>query len=116
MKILVTGGAGYIGSVAVDRLLAADYEVVVFDNLSKGHRDAVHPDATLVEGDLLVPAEIEAVFQSHPIDAVMHYASHTLVGESVQQPLLYLRDNVISGANLLQSCLGHGVRRFILSS
>lgn len=116
MKVLVTGGAGYIGSVAVERLIAAGIEVVVFDNLFKGHRAAVHPEALFIEGDLQDPAAIEAVFQKQAVDAVLHYASHTLVGESVQHPMLYLRDNVISGANLLRSCLEHGVRRFILSS
>lgn len=114
--VLVTGGAGYIGSVAVEKLIAAGYAVVVFDNLSMGHRAAVHPKATLIEGDLARRAAVDAVFDAHPIDAVMHFASNTLVGESVQQPFKYLADNIVNGLNLLQSMIEHGVRRFILSS
>jgi UDP-glucose 4-epimerase len=114
--VLVTGGAGYIGSVAVEKLIAAGNAVVVFDNLGMGHRAAVHPEATLIEGDLAHRAAVDAVFDSHPIDAVMHFASNTLVGESVQQPFKYLADNVANGLNLLQSMIEHDVRRFILSS
>jgi UDP-glucose 4-epimerase len=114
--VLVTGGAGYIGSVAVEKLIAFGHAVVVLDNLSMGHRAAVHPEATLIEGDLAHRAAIDAVFDSHQIDAVMHFASNTLVGESVQQPFKYLGDNVSSGLNLLQSAVEHDVRRFILSS
>ncbi len=116
MKVLVTGGAGYIGSVAVEQLLQAGESVVVFDNLFQGHRAAVHPDATFIEGDLADRAAVDAVFDEHAIDAVMHFASHTLVGESMEQPFLYLQRNVLCGANLLESMLSHGVKRFILSS
>ncbi len=114
--VLVTGGAGYIGSVAVEKLIAAGYTVIVFDNLSMGHRAAVHPEATLIEGDLASRAAVDAVFDAHAIDAVMHFASNTLVGESVQRPFKYLGDNVVNGLNLLQSMIDHDVRRFILSS
>jgi UDP-glucose 4-epimerase len=116
MKILVTGGAGYIGSVAVEQLIAAGEAVVVFDNLSQGHRAAVHPGAAFVEGDLADRAKLDAVLAEHRPDAVMHFASKTLVGESMQQPFLYLGDNVTNGLNLLQSMVRHGVKRFILSS
>jgi len=116
MKILVTGGAGYIGSVAVEQLIAAGEAVVVFDNLSQGHRAAVHPGAAFVEGDLADRANLDAVLAEHRPDAVMHFASKTLVGESMQQPFLYLGDNVTNGLNLLQSMVRHGVKRFILSS
>ncbi|HEV2968997.1 MAG TPA: UDP-glucose 4-epimerase GalE [Pirellulales bacterium] len=116
MKILVTGGAGYIGSVVVEQLIADGESVVVFDNLSQGHRAAVHPRATFVEGDLTERAAIDAALAEHRPDAVMHFASHTLVGESMQQPFLYLGANVVGGLNLLQSMSEHGVRRFILSS
>jgi UDP-glucose 4-epimerase len=116
MKILVTGGAGYIGSVAVEKLIEADYQVVVLDNLSLGHREAVHPEATFVEGDLADRPLIDDLFRRHDIDAVMHFASKTLVGESMQEPWLYLGDNVTNGLNLLQSMIAHDVRRFILSS
>ncbi len=116
MKILVTGGAGYIGSVVVEQLVAEGAAVVVFDNLSQGHREAVHPRATFVEGDLRDRPAVDAVLAEHRPDAVMHFASHTLVGESMQRPFLYLGVNVVAGLNLLESMVEHGVRRFILSS
>jgi UDP-glucose 4-epimerase len=91
--------------------------VIVFDNLSQGHREAVHPDARFVEGDLRDEQAVEAAFRSHAgIDAVMHFASFTLVGESMQRPELYLRDNVNAGVTLLASAVKHDVGRFILSS
>lgn len=116
MKVLVTGGAGYIGSIVVEQLVAAGKSVVVLDNLSQGHRAAVHPKAAFVEGDLLDRATIDAVMTTYQPDAVMHFASHTLVGESMERPFLYLGNNIIAGINLLQSATDHGVRRFILSS
>ncbi len=116
MKILVTGGAGYIGSIAVEELVAAGEDVVVFDDLSQGHRAAVHPAATFVQGDLADRAAVDALMRAHRPDAVMHFASRTLVGESMQKPFLYLRDNVVCGANLFESAVEHGVRRIILSS
>jgi UDP-glucose 4-epimerase len=116
MNILVTGGAGYIGSVVVEQLIAAGESVVVFDNLSQGHRGAVHPSAVFVEGDLANRAAIDAALRQHRPDAVMHFASRTLVGESMQKPFLYLGDNVTTGLNLLQSIVEHGVKRMILSS
>lgn len=116
MKVLVTGGAGYIGSITVEQLIQAGEEVVVFDNLFQGHRDAVHPDAIFVQGDLADKAAIDAVMAEHRPDGIMHFASYTLVGESMERPFLYLRDNVVNGLNLIQSAVEHGVRRFILSS
>jgi UDP-glucose 4-epimerase len=116
MKILVTGGAGYIGSIAVEQLVQAGESVVVFDNLYQGHRAAVHPDAAFVEGDLADRAAVEAVLSQHRPQAIMHFASHTLVGESMENPFRYLGENVTNGLNLLQSAVQHGVRRFILSS
>ncbi len=116
MKVLVSGGAGYIGSVAVERLIAADHEVVVYDNLSQGHRAAVHPQAEFIEGDLADPSALNALFQQHRPEAVMHFAARSLVGESMEQPFLYLGDNVTNGLNLLRATVAHGVRRFILSS
>ena len=94
MNILVTGGAGYIGSVVVEELVKAGERVIVYDNLSQGHRDAVDPQATFIKGDLADVVRLEAVFQQHPIEAVMHFASSTLVAESVANPLLYFRNNV----------------------
>jgi UDP-glucose 4-epimerase len=116
VKILVTGGAGYIGSITTEQLILRGYQVVVFDNLYQGHREAVHPEAVFVEGDLQDRRALAEVFSQHKIDAIMHFASYTLVGESVQKPFLYLGDNVRNGLNLLQAASDHGVRKFILSS
>ncbi|MFN2278600.1 MAG: NAD-dependent epimerase/dehydratase family protein, partial [Candidatus Promineifilaceae bacterium] len=116
MNILVTGGAGYIGSITTEQLILRGYQVVVFDNLYQGHREAVHPEATFVEGDLNDRHVLAEVFTQHKIDAIMHFASYTLVGESVQKPFLYLGDNVRNGLNLLQAASDHGVSKFILSS
>lgn len=117
MKILVTGGAGYIGSTTAAELIQAGHEVVVFDNLYQGHRDAVPAQAAFVEGDLADRNAIADLFaQHHDIDGIMHFASYTLVGESMQKPLLYLRDNLANAANLLEQATAHGVTRFILSS
>ena len=116
MKVLVTGGAGYIGSITVEQLILAGDQVVVFDNLYQGHRSAVHPEATFVQGDLQDRSAIDAALSVHRPEAIMHFASHTLVGESMQKPFLYLADNLTNGLNLLQSALEHGVKRFLLSS
>jgi len=116
MNILVTGGAGYIGSIVTAELVESGEQVVVFDNLSMGHRQAVHPGATFVQGDLADRAALDGVFATHHIDAVMHFASYTLVGESMEQPFKYIGDNVTNGLNLLRVAVQAGVRRFILSS
>lgn len=116
MKVLVTGGAGYIGSVVTWQLAEAGHEVVVFDNLYQGHAEAVHPRATLVVGDLANREQVEAVMAEHKPTAVMHFASYTLVGESMQLPFKYIGDNVRNGLNLFESALAHGVQKFVLSS
>lgn len=116
MSILVTGGAGYIGSTVVRELVRRGDEVVVFDNLSQGHEQAVHADAELVVGDLEDAGAVNDVFQSFDIDAVMHFASHTLVGESMKEPFLYLDRNIRCGLNLMRAAIEHGAGRFILSS
>ncbi len=117
MKILVTGGAGYIGSITAAELIQAGHEVVVFDNLYQGHAAAVPAQATFVQGTLADREALARLFAEHPgIDGIMHFASYTLVGESMEQPLLYLRDNLVNAANLLEQAVAHGVRRFILSS
>ncbi|MGC8839242.1 MAG: UDP-glucose 4-epimerase GalE, partial [Anaerolineae bacterium] len=116
MRILVTGGAGYIGSVVVAELIQAGHDVVVLDNLSQGHRAAVHPQATFVKGDLGDRTLLNHLFRTYPVEAVMHFASRTLVGESMQNPFLYVGENVCNGVNLLEAAVQHGVRRFILSS
>lgn len=116
MKVFVTGGAGYIGSTVVAELIAAGDSVVVFDNLYQGHRQAVHPQAVFVQGDLADKATIDAALAEHRPEGIMHFASYTLVGESVTHPFMYLGDNVRNALNLLESAVQHDVRRFILSS
>jgi UDP-glucose 4-epimerase len=116
MHVLVTGGAGYIGSVGVHELVEDGYEVTVVDNLTQGHRAAVHPDAAFVEGDLRDRAFLDDLFASHQPDAIMHFASKSLVGESMDRPMLYLGENVHAGLTLLEAAVEHGVERFILSS
>ena len=94
MKVFVTGGAGYIGSVAVEQLVHAGHDVMVFDNLSLGHSLAVHPSAELVVGDLAnIEAIREAMGRFKP-EAIMHFAAKSLVGESMEDPFIYLGDNV----------------------
>lgn len=113
--ILVTGGAGYIGSHVVKLLGEAGYKLVIFDNLSTGHREAVlHGE--LIVGDLANKGEIEAVFKRHSISAVMHFAGSIIVPESVEKPLSYYRNNVANTLNLLEVCREHQVSRFIFSS
>jgi UDP-glucose 4-epimerase len=116
VHILVTGGAGYIGSVVVEELVHQGDQVTVLDNLAQGHRAAVHPQAEFVQGDLADSQALADLFGRHDFGAVMHFASFTLVGESMQQPLKYVGDNVANGLNLFRAMVDHGVRRFILSS
>ena len=116
MRVLVTGGAGYIGSVVVEELIREGDQVTVLDNLYQGHRAAVHPRAEFVLADLADAAAVNDLFARQSFDAVMHFASHSLVGESVQAPLKYVGDNVANGINLLRAMIQHEVHRFILSS
>lgn len=116
MKVLVTGGAGYIGSVVTSQLVETGDTVVVLDNLYQGHRGAVHPEAHFIEGDLADKGLLDRLMAQHRPEAIMHFASNTLVGESVEKPFLYLGENVQNGINLLQAAVNHGVQRFILSS
>jgi UDP-glucose 4-epimerase len=116
MRILVTGGAGYIGSVVSEQLIERGDQVVVFDNLFQGHKHAVHPRATFINGDLADREMLRALFSEQSFDGIMHFASYTLVGESMEKPFMYIGDNITNGLNLLQDAIAHGVRRFILSS
>jgi UDP-glucose 4-epimerase len=116
MRILVTGGAGYIGSIVVEQLVEAGESVVVYDNLSQGHKEAVHPGAELVVGNLADSSLLTQTFATHNFEAVMHFASYTLVGESMAHPFMYLGDNITNGLNLLRAAVETGVKRFILSS
>jgi len=115
--LLVTGGAGYVGSHTAAALRAAGHRVVVFDNLQQGHREAVKAvDAELVVGDLADREAVAAVFRRHRFDAVLHFASHALVGESMQKPFKYLGDNVSNAINLIEAMVAHDVRKIVLSS
>jgi UDP-glucose 4-epimerase len=115
MKLLVTGGAGYIGSIVAQRLLDAGHEVVVLDNLSRGHREAVPAGARLVEADLLDATALgEAVGEG--FDGALHFAALSLVGESVVRPELYWRNNVVGTLNLLDALRAAQVERLVFSS
>jgi UDP-glucose 4-epimerase len=116
MKVLVTGGAGYIGSVTAELLIAKGARVVVLDNLSTGHRDAVPAAADFVPADLADQQLVVEVVKCHRPDAIMHFAARSLVGESMQDPLRYLGENVINGLNLMGAAVDGNVRRFVLSS
>ena len=117
MKVLVTGAAGYIGSIATETLIESGFDVIAFDNLSKGHRRAVHPKAQFVYGDLAQKGQVDTLFNENPdIGAVMHFAANSLVGESVIKPFKYLGDNVRNALNLLQGMLEHNVKTIIFSS
>lgn len=116
MRTLVTGGAGYIGSTVARELVETDHDVFVVDNLSQGNRAAVPDAATFVHGDLKNRSLIDQVLADHRPEAIMHFASHTQVGESMEEPFLYLDENVRCGVNLMRSAVEHDVDRFILSS
>ena len=116
MRVLVTGGAGYIGSIAVECLLADGYEVVVLDNLWRGHRRAVPADVELVEGDLRDQDWTIRAVKDAGVEAVLHFAAATLVGESVAQPAEYFEINVVGSHNLLLAMRDAGVSMLVFSS
>ena len=116
MRILVTGGAGYIGSVVAEELLQAGHEVVVFDNLSRGHRQAVPKRADLVVGDLADRTCLDQLLQSRRIDAVMHFAALIEAGESMKAPEEFFRNNTSNALTLLEAMLAARVKRFVFSS
>ncbi|MBV9110772.1 MAG: UDP-glucose 4-epimerase GalE [Gemmatimonadetes bacterium] len=116
MRLLVTGGAGYIGSVVVRQLADEGHDVIVYDSLFQGHAEAVDERATLIAADLADRAALDAAMRDHRPEGILHFASHTLVGESMEKPFLHLGDNVRNALNLLESAAEHGVKRFILSS
>lgn len=115
MTVLVTGGAGYIGSHTVAELLSRGEEVVVLDNLQKGHCQAVLAK-TFYEGDIRDPEMLDRIFMKHNIEAVIHFAADSLVGESVQEPLKYYDNNVITAQRLLTKMNQYGVRKIVFSS
>jgi UDP-glucose 4-epimerase len=114
VKVLVTGGAGYVGSHAVQELLEAGHQVTILDDLSEGHRAAVRKDVRLVEGDLGDPLALARALEG--AEAVLHFAALAYVGVSVKDPASYYRANVVKGLALLWAMLEHGVRRLIFSS
>jgi UDP-glucose 4-epimerase len=116
MKVLVTGGAGYIGSVVVEQLIKHGHEAVVYDNLSKGHAAAVMPEAAFVEGELADRDKLVRALDQHKIAAVIHMAASSLVGESAQNPHLYFTNNVSAGVSLLDAMLEVGVKKLVFSS
>jgi len=113
---MVTGGAGYIGSVVTEQLLLDGHEVVVYDNLEKGHRAAVVAPAEFVQADLADGEKLREVLTTHRLDSVMHMAAHALVGESCEQPAKYYRNNVVNALNLLEAMRETDVRRIVFSS
>jgi UDP-glucose 4-epimerase len=116
MKILVTGGAGYIGSVVTEELIKDGHDVVVYDSLYKGHRDAIAPGAEFVQADLADKATLTSTLQSRAVEAVIHMAADSLVGESCQNPAKYYQNNVLNGLNLLDAMRESSVQRLVFSS
>src|SRR5450755_3422035 len=116
MKILVVGGAGYIGSVCAELLLNEGHGVAIFDNLTEGHRAAVDPRAAFIEGDLSDRPSIAAAISTSRPDAVMHFAANALVGESMENPSKYFRNNVANGLNLLDAMVDARVPSLVFSS
>ena len=115
MKVLVTGGAGYIGSVVASQLIAAGHETVVLDDFSKGHREAVPEGARLVQADLMDVGSVRDTL-SEGFDGVLHFAALSLVGESVEQPERYYRNNVCGTLNLLEAMREASTGRLVFSS
>lgn len=115
LTILVTGGAGYIGSHVVKELLRRNFQPIVFDNLQTGHRGAAR-DVQLIVGDLADQEKLRETFQAHPIDTVMHFAADCLVGESVQNPVKYFKNNVRNSLQLIEIMADYGVRKIVFSS
>jgi UDP-glucose 4-epimerase len=116
MRVLVTGGAGYIGSICTEQLLDAGHTVTVYDNLSEGHRSAVDGRAEFVLGHPEIEEDIARAIQEAKPDAVMHFAANALVGESMQNPGKYFRNNVANGLTLLDASIAGGVKKFVFSS
>ena len=116
MAILVCGGAGYIGSHAVHALVEKGEQVVIVDNLQTGHRGALNPAAKFYEGDIRDAALLDKIFTENKIEAVIHFAANSLVGESMEKPLLYFNNNVYGMQVLLEAMVRHGVDKIVFSS
>ncbi|MGB2986138.1 MAG: UDP-glucose 4-epimerase GalE [Phycisphaerae bacterium] len=116
MNVFVTGGAGYVGSHCVRGLCDGEHSVVVYDNLTRGHRESVDPRATLIIGDLGDAALLDRTFTEGSFDAVMHFAAYAEVGESVEEPLRYYRNNIVNTVSLLEAMYAHGIKKLVFSS
>lgn len=115
-SVLVTGGAGYIGSHAVKALAQAGVRVVVFDNMSAGHREATARAAAVVDGDIHDTARLRTAIREHGVDAVMHFAAWLSVGDSVRDPAGYYRNNVVGALSVLDAMVAEGVKHLVFSS
>ena len=116
MTILVLGGAGYIGSHTVYELIDNGEDVVIIDNLLTGHEEAVHPKARFYKGDIRDKEFLDSVFKKEKIDAVIHFAASSLVGESMEKPLKYYDNNLCGTKILLDSMVEHGIDKIVFSS
>lgn len=116
MRVLVTGGAGYVGSIVTAELVRASHQVTVYDSLVRGHREAVHPRAAFVRGDTGDRATLAHTLSEGGFDAVMHFAAFIEAGESMQKPELYFENNTANALSLLTTMLEHGVNRLVFSS
>ncbi|CAI9085090.1 UDP-glucose 4-epimerase GalE [Candidatus Methylacidiphilum fumarolicum] len=116
MKVLVTGGAGYIGSICVERLIDRGYQVIVLDNLSEGHIKAVESRALFIKGDIADRNLLLSIFMNEKPQAVIHFAAKALVAESMRDPSLYFQNNVAYGINLLDAMVAYGLKRIVFSS
>lgn len=115
MKILVTGGAGYIGNFMTKRLLEGGYEVVVVDSLERGH-NTIADQAVFMQGDLRDVAFVKSIFNTHLIDGIIHFAAYIAMGESMENPYMYFQNNLQASLNLMEAAVRHDVRKFIFSS
>ena len=116
MQVLVTGGAGYIGSFMTKRLLREGYEVVVIDSLEKGHKEAIDEKATFVKGNILDKKFLDELFKSYSFDAVFHFAAYISMGESMEKPGMYFENNVLGSVNVFDAMAKHNVKSLIFSS
>jgi UDP-glucose 4-epimerase len=116
LKVLVTGGAGYIGSHFVKQLIENGYKTVVVDNLSRGHKEAIHPDSVHENASLLDFKKLSGIISNHKPDAIVHFAAFAYVGESVKNPALYYENNVVGSFNLIRASTDIGVNNFVFSS